>query len=131
MACFPRPARPSNANGVHSNVHPVSCYRRPGARVILGAMATPLPRKSRGRSRWLPWIFGALMVAAVVVAALHDTEWHQFLALMQRSQPRWLLVAVLLQAATYLAQGEVWREVARAANARLSLARAFVLSLAK
>jgi Mg2+-importing ATPase len=76
-------------------------------------------------------VFGALMVGAVVAAALHVTEWHEFLALVQRSQPRWLVVAVVLQAATYLAQGEVWREVARAANARLSLMRAFVLSIAK
>lgn len=94
-------------------------------------MATLIPRKSHRRSRWIPWVFGALMVGAVVAVALHATEWHEFLALLQRSQPRWLLVAVLLQAATYLAQGEVWREVARAANARLTLARAFVLSLAK
>lgn len=71
------------------------------------------------------------MVGAVVAVALHVTDLHEFIALTRRARPRWLFAALLLQAATYLAQGEVWREVARVANVRLSLARAFVLSLAK
>ena len=71
------------------------------------------------------------MLAAVVAVSLHVSEGREFLQIIERSRPRWLLVAVLLQVATYLAQGEVWREVARAASARLTLLRAFVLSLAK
>jgi Mg2+-importing ATPase len=94
-------------------------------------MATPSPRRSILKQGWFHWLVGALMMGAVIAVALHFTEWHQFAALVRRSQPRWLLVAVVLQAATYLAQGEVWREVARAANARLSLWRAYILSLAK
>jgi Mg2+-importing ATPase len=94
-------------------------------------MATPASRHSIIHSRWLPWIFGALMVGVVVAVALQFTQWRQFVVLIERSQPHWLLVGVVLQAATYLAQGEVWREVARAANAKLTLWRAYVLSLAK
>lgn len=71
------------------------------------------------------------MVGAVVAIAFHATEWRELVALTKRARPRWLVAAVLLQAATYLAQGEVWREVARAANAKLTLWRAYLLSLAK
>ena len=49
----------------------------------------------------------------------------------ERAKPWWLVLAVCLQGATYLAQGEIFRRVPRAAGYRLSLTAAYELSLAK
>jgi uncharacterized membrane protein YbhN (UPF0104 family) len=71
------------------------------------------------------------MVGAVVVAALHFSEQRQFVRLASRAQPLWLLVAGLLQAVTYLAQGQIWRLVTRAGRVPLSIGTAYRLSLAR
>jgi len=81
--------------------------------------------------RWLWWLLGAALVAAVVVAALHVSEAEAFVRIARRTEPSWLLVAVVLQAATYAVQGRVWRLVAGAARFDLSRATAYALSLAK
>lgn len=81
--------------------------------------------------RWLPWFFGAAMLATVVFVALHFSEARQFSQLLQRAEPWWLLVAVALQAATYVAQGETWRAVARAVHWPFDVKTAYQLSLAK
>ena len=71
------------------------------------------------------------MVAAVIIAALHFSEERALAHIAQRAEPWWLVVAVVLQAGTYLAQGEIWRVVTRAAEASVPLSVAFKLSLAK
>ena len=81
--------------------------------------------------RWLPWLAGTLLLAAVIAAALHVSDAREFVRLAQGTEPWWLVVALALQAATYLAQGEVWRCVGRAARFSISLATAYALSLAK
>ncbi len=48
-----------------------------------------------------------------------------------QAQPWWLVVAIILQAGTYFAQGETWRIVMRASNINLPLFMVFKLSLAK
>jgi len=88
-------------------------------------------RKSSHGTRWLSWLLGAALLAAVVVAALHFSEERAFVQLAERAEPVWLVVAVLLQAGTYLAQGGIWRRVGAAAGYRLSRKAAFELSLAK
>jgi uncharacterized membrane protein YbhN (UPF0104 family) len=81
--------------------------------------------------RWLSWALGLAAVAAIIVAAVHLSEGREFVRLARGAEPGWLLVALVLQAATYLAQGEVWRVVARAARLSLSRRAAWELSLAK
>jgi uncharacterized protein (TIRG00374 family) len=81
--------------------------------------------------RWLWWMLGAALVAAVVVAALHVSEAGAFVRLARQTEPSWLLVAVVLQGATYVAQGKVWRLVAAAARFDLAWGTAYALSLAK
>ncbi|WP_242346353.1 lysylphosphatidylglycerol synthase transmembrane domain-containing protein [Anaeromyxobacter terrae] len=94
-----------------------------------GSGTTALP--ARGPLRWLSWLVGIAVVAAVIGAALHFSEERELVRLAEDARPGWLLVAALLQAGTYLAQGEIWRLVLRAAHAPLPLATAFKLSLAK
>jgi Mg2+-importing ATPase len=83
-----------------------------------------------GARRYL-WVLGAALLATVIVAAFHVSEGEEFLRLASRSQPRWLLVAVLLQAGTYAAQGAVFRDFGRATHRRVGRRAAFELSLAK
>ena len=79
----------------------------------------------------LAWMFGAALVAAVVVGALHFSEAREFALLAERAEPWWLILAVVFQAGTYLAQGQIFRCVAHAGRFPLSLAAAFRLSLIK
>lgn len=86
---------------------------------------------TRQRLRWLPWILGAALLLTVVAVALHFSEAQAFIRLAERSEPGWLLLALILQAATYWAQGEIWRSVGRVAGWPLSLPLAYQMSLAK
>ena len=83
------------------------------------------------RSGWLAWIFGAALLAAVVSVALHFSEGREFVLLAESAEPSWLLLALLLQAATYVPQAEIWRRVSRAAGFPLPLGPLYALSLAK
>jgi Mg2+-importing ATPase len=76
-------------------------------------------------------LFGAALLAVVIGAALHVSDSREFVALAERARPTWLALALLLQSLTYLAQGDIWRRVARAAGAPLRQTDAFGLSLAK
>jgi Mg2+-importing ATPase len=71
------------------------------------------------------------MLAAVIIAALHFSEERELVRIAQRAQPWWLGIAIVLQAGTYLAQGETWRVVTRAAGVAVPSTVAFKLSLAK
>jgi uncharacterized protein (TIRG00374 family) len=63
--------------------------------------------------------------------ALHFSESREFVRIAERAQPGWLLAAVALQAATYVAEGQVWRTVAQAVQFPLSVRTACRLSVAK
>jgi P-type Mg2+ transporter len=89
------------------------------------------PRPARHALRWLSWIAGFAMLAAVIIAALHFSEERKLARVAQNARPWWLAIATVLQAGTYLAQGETWRIVTRAAKVPVPLSSAFKLSLAK
>ncbi|WP_292932797.1 hypothetical protein [Noviherbaspirillum sp.] len=89
-----------------------------------------VPRIARRAARWFSWIFGFAMFAAVIIAALHFSEEREFLHIAERAQMWWLVVAVVLQVGTYLAQGEIWRVVTRAAGITVPLSVAFKLRAA-
>ena len=80
---------------------------------------------------WLVWLLGGAVLAVVVGIALHLSEGRAFVQLARRIEPWWLLVAVALQAVTYLAQGEIWCAIARAARFGLPRRASYTLSLAK
>jgi uncharacterized protein (TIRG00374 family) len=82
-------------------------------------------------ARWLSWLLGAALLAAVVAAALHFSDGRAFVGLVRRAKPWWLVVATLLQLGTYLAQGAIWRRVGDAAGYQLPRRAAFELGLAK
>jgi Mg2+-importing ATPase len=82
-------------------------------------------------SLWLTWGLGIAIVAGVSFAALHFSEAEQIAAIAEQARPAWLFVAILLQLGTYVAQGEIWRVIAKAATFPLSAGTVFRLSLAK
>lgn len=47
-------------------------------------------------ARWLSWLLGAALLAAVILAALHFSDGEAFLRLAERAEPLWLIVAVFL-----------------------------------
>ncbi len=99
---------------------------------VVDTSATAGDRQATPRaSRWFSWVIGGAALVAVVVVALHFSEEREFVRLAEEARPWWLTVAVLLQAGTYLAQGEIFRIVARAAEAPVSAATTYKLSLAK
>ncbi|HEY7699989.1 MAG TPA: HAD-IC family P-type ATPase, partial [Vicinamibacteria bacterium] len=87
------------------------------------------PRHHSGR--WISWLLGAALLVAVVAAALHVSEEREFARLVEQANPWWLLLALLLQAATYLAQAEVFRGAPRAAGFPLPLAWLYQLAFGK
>lgn len=82
-------------------------------------------------AKWFSWLIGAAVLAAVVIAGLHFSEERELARIAQRAQPWWLALALVLQLATYVAQGETWRVVTRAAGVAVPSSVAFKLSLAK
>jgi len=83
------------------------------------------------RSRWLSWLLGLAVLFGVVIAARHFSEEKAFVRLAREAKPLWVLAALTLQAATYLAQGEIWRSVGRMAGTPLAVTLVYKLTLAK
>src|SRR3954469_21355422 len=54
------------------------------------------------------WMFGFLVLAAVIAVALHLTELERFVELARNSQPAWLFTGLILQSITYFAAAGVW-----------------------
>ena len=90
----------------------------------------PPASDARGR-HWLSWLLGAALVIAITVVALRFSEAEEISRLVERAQPWWLLLAFVLQLGTYIAQGEIWRAIGKAARFPLSHAAVFQLSVAK
>jgi len=86
---------------------------------------------SGSKARWFTWLFGLAVLGVVVLVAAHFSEGRRVLAHARHVQPRWILVAGLLQAATYLGQGQIWRIVTRAGQVPVSMATAYRLSIAR
>ncbi|ACO76509.1 cation-translocating P-type ATPase [Azotobacter vinelandii CA] len=83
------------------------------------------------RLLWTSWLIGAAALAALVAVVLHRAEAEAFARLIERAEPGWFVLALALQALTYLAQGQLYRRVARAGQVRLPLLDACRLGLMK
>jgi len=81
--------------------------------------------------RWVSWLLGAAFLGGVVIIASHASEGEAFLRLILEAKPLWLVAAFVLQAATYVAQGEIWRNLGRRAGHPLPFALMYKLALAK
>ncbi|MBC7576597.1 MAG: flippase-like domain-containing protein [Tardiphaga sp.] len=71
------------------------------------AGAAPVVRSGN----WRYWFVGIVAVAALAGAVLHFGEIRNFMALVEKAQPLWLLVALVFQLATYASVASGWRAV--------------------
>jgi len=80
---------------------------------------------------WLTWLFGLLLLSALVLAVLHRGEERAFAALAARAEPAWLGVAALLQVVTYVCAASVWQRALASNGVHRSVASLLPLGLAK
>src|SRR6185503_5236281 len=85
----------------------------------------------RHAGKWLFWLLGIAFLGGVIIAVKHFSEGEAFLRLAREAKPSWLFAALDVQAATYLAQGEIWRIVARTSGHHLPVGTVYKLALAK
>ncbi len=74
-------------------------------------------------ARWRGWLFGACIIAGLILAIGHWGEIAVFAQLLREAEPLWLCLAIALQLSTYASLATGWREILREAGSpqRLSL----------
>jgi uncharacterized protein (TIRG00374 family) len=82
-------------------------------------------------SSWRSWLLAALLVAGVVIAALHWGDVKKFAALLADAKPQWLIVAAALQLGTYFGLAAQWWLALRRGHTPGRPAELFRLTLAK
>jgi uncharacterized protein (TIRG00374 family) len=94
--------------------------------------------RSRSAARWVAalssragWLLGALLSLGVLLVVLHLGELEEFVALLRGAAPKWLVVALALQAATYLAAAGVWQRTLAAVGVPVPLRSLVPLGIAK
>jgi len=87
--------------------------------------------ESFAKERWLPLLFGAACLGAVAIVVQHFSAEEEFARLAHQTNPVWLLAALGLQAITYLAQGEIWRNAGKSSGSTLSIWTVYKLALIK
>jgi len=71
------------------------------------------------------------MVGAVAWVAVRFSEGREFVRLAAHAHPRWMLLTLFIQTATYVFQGSIWRVVVLAARASLSVGESIRLAVAR
>lgn len=77
------------------------------------------------------WLFGILLLAGLIAGFTHYGEIEHFILLMQHARPEWLLLAFLLQGATYLSVAFIWYRSLRMGGTYLSIGSLIPIGLAK
>lgn len=82
--------------------------------------------------RRLPaWLPGALLLALLAAVGVHYGESQQFLELLRRAEPIWLVVAAVLQLATYFCTALIFKVGLRRSNSPVRLRSLVPLGLMK
>ena len=75
--------------------------------------------------------FGVVLLGALILVVLKIGDLKRFGELVKHARPHWLLLAVVLQLATYVFTATVWQRALRAAGSPRSLSSLVPLGLAK
>ena len=79
----------------------------------------------------LSWAIGFLALVALILAVLHFGSLERIIELVRSARPAWLLLAILVQAATYVGAALVWRQTLHRAGHPRSLRTLVPLGIAK
>jgi uncharacterized membrane protein YbhN (UPF0104 family) len=82
-------------------------------------------------ARWISWLFGLAILAAVALFVAHRSEEQELARLVVDAQPAWLLLGFLLQTGTYLADARIWQRIVVRAGISRPLWSYMGLGLAK
>ncbi len=88
-------------------------------------------RDAKHGPRWRRWLLALLLIAALVVAALHFGDFKKFAQLVSRAEPLWLVGALLLQLATYASLAGEWFLVLRAGKSKRPMRELLPLTIGK
>ena len=67
--------------------------------------------KKKAGARWISWLFGLAILAAVALFVAHRSEEQELARLVAHAQPAWLLLGLLLQMGTYIADARIWQGI--------------------
>jgi uncharacterized protein (TIRG00374 family) len=84
-----------------------------------------------GGGRWRRWFLALLLIAGLVVAALHWGDVKKFTELVSKAEPLWLLAAFALQFLTYVSLAAEWHLVLRAGGCRQSIWQLIPVTITK
>jgi uncharacterized protein (TIRG00374 family) len=93
--------------------------------------AEQAPREPPRLLHWAGWLFGLLALSAVVAVAAHLGDIERFVELLRSLSPAWLLLALLMQAATYFSLAVAWQNGPHHAGVERSVRKLLPLTLAK
>jgi uncharacterized protein (TIRG00374 family) len=82
-------------------------------------------------ANWRSWLLALLLIAGLIVAVLHWGDVKKFAALVTHAKPLWLLLAVVLQLATYFGLSAQWWLTLRKAHTPEPHRELFRLTFAK
>lgn len=94
-------------------------------------IAPVLLAKVSGVRVLLSWVIGLLGFLALILAVLHFGSLERLIELARSAHPAWLLLAVLVQLATYVSAASVWRQALYHAGQPQSLRTLIPLGIAK
>lgn len=77
------------------------------------------------------WFLGLLILAGLILIVTHVGELEHFIQLARSAEPNWLILALLLQSATYLAIAAVWYLALHRVGVRSSMMSLIPLGIAK
>jgi glycosyltransferase 2 family protein len=94
----------------------------------------PLNKQAREKPRSHKlrfWFVGVLLLSSLVLLVTHLGELEHFVQLVRQAEPKWLLLALLLQVATYISVAGVWCLALQRAGCGHSLISLIPLGVAK
>jgi len=103
--------------------------------VVAGAgVNEPINNHRSGKPDWYrlrTWFIGLLLLSGLILLVSHFGELEHFVRLVRQAEPAWLILALLLQLATYLSVASVWYLALRQSGLQHSLMSLVPLGIAK
>ena len=97
-------------------------------------MIQPTSSDSSHKPGWYrprTWFIGLLLLSGLILLVSHFGEFEHFVSLVRQAEPAWLILALLLQLATYLSVASVWYLALRQSGLQHSLMSLVPLGIAK